>query len=165
MKALYLISTFTIFLVFCSCGIQAQPTETKPDQVELLKQFIGSWKQEGNDTILFLDQKEYGTGQDVYMKWVANGKTINDGRQLCGYNKGLDKIVIAAMARGTDLNIYVMWFISDNKYLGIPFSDISNPEYASVKIEGEIISPDRYIETVIINNKPVRTDIYIRVKE
>ena len=165
MKSIYLISTFAVFLVFCSHRIQAQTTVAKPDQVELLKQFLGLWKQEGNDTILYLDQKEYGTGQEVYMKWVFNGETIHDARQLCGYNKGLDKIIVAAMARGADLNIYAMWFISDHKYLGVPYSDISSPENASVRFEGEITSPDRYIETMIIDNKPVRTDIYIRVKE
>jgi hypothetical protein len=60
--------------------------------------------------------------------------------------------------------MYASWFLSKNKYIYLPYSDISNPETASFKIEGEIKSPDIVVETMIVNNKPVRTDTYTRVK-
>ena len=36
-------------LIFFTNGIQAQTTDTKLDQMELMKQFIGSWKFDSPD--------------------------------------------------------------------------------------------------------------------
>ena len=44
MKTIRLTTIFAVFLLFCVSGVQAQTTETKLNQVELYKQFIGTWK-------------------------------------------------------------------------------------------------------------------------
>jgi hypothetical protein len=46
----------------------------------------------------------------------------------------------------------------------IPYSDISNPEKATIKFEGEFKSTDAFEESYIVNNKPIVTDTYTRVK-
>jgi hypothetical protein len=143
------------------------PSETSKElnQVELMKQFLGNWKAEfGKDTIAYFDQKAYGVGQEVFIKGTSKGKMISEGKQLWGYDKKLDKIVNAYELKGQDLGIVAFWFISKNKYVGVPYSDISNPQEASTKWEGEFKSPDTYVETHIVNNKPVRTDTYTRIK-
>jgi len=135
------------------------------NQVELMKQFLGNWKAEfGKDTIAYFDQKAYGVGQEVFIKGTSKGKMISEGKQLWGYDKKLDKIINSYMIKGVDLKVAVLWFISKNKYVGVQYSDISNPENASNKTEGEFISPDSYVETHIVNNKFVRTDTYTRIK-
>ena len=135
------------------------------NQVELMKQFLGNWKAEfGKDTIAYFDQKAYGVGQEVFIKGTSKGKMISEGKQLWGYDKKLDKIIFASELKGQDLKIVALWFISINKYVGFQYSDISNPENASNKTEGEFKSPDTYVETHIVNNKPVRTDTYTRIK-
>jgi hypothetical protein len=135
------------------------------NQAELMKQWIGIWKAEfGKDTIAIFDQKAFGVGQEVFIKGTTKGKMISEGKQLWGYDKKLDKIVFASELKGQDLWITALWFISKNKYVGVPYSDISNPENASTKWEGEFKSPDTYVETHLVNNKPVSTDTYIRVK-
>jgi hydroxymethylpyrimidine pyrophosphatase-like HAD family hydrolase len=143
------------------------PSETSKElnQVELMKQFLGNWKAEfGKDTIAYFDQKAYGVGQEVFIKGTSKGKMISEGKQLWGYDKKLDKIINSYMIKGVDLKVAVLWFISKNKYVGVQYSDISNPENASNKTEGEFISPDSYVETFIVNNNTVRTDTYTRVK-
>jgi hypothetical protein len=46
----------------------------------------------------------------------------------------------------------------------LPYSDISNPDGASFKWEGEIKSPDLFVETTMKNNQPIKTDTYTRIK-
>jgi hypothetical protein len=56
-----------------------------------------------------------------------------------------------------DMEIWAIWYVSKNKYIMLPYSDISNPEKASRRSEGEFKTPDMMVETTFINNKPVKT--------
>jgi hypothetical protein len=135
------------------------------NQVELMKQNIGSWKCDiAKDTSVFYDVKSYGTGMECYYKYVTKGKTVKEGKDLWGYDKRIDKYLWAEVTKGSDIEIRAIWFITNNKYEVIQYSDISNPEKASWKIEGEFKSPNLIVETIIINNKPFRTDSWTRVK-
>jgi hypothetical protein len=135
------------------------------NQVELMKQMIGSWKGDvAKDTTLFWDVKSYGTGLECYYKYVNRGKIVSEGKQLWGYDKRVDKNIGTQMTKGEDIVLWVVWFISKNKYEMLSYSDISNPEKASWKMEGEFKSPDMFVETYIVNNKPVKTDTFSRIK-
>ena len=166
MKTLYLTIMVALFLYFCTTGIQAQTTQTKLNQVELFKQWIGTWKSENaKDITAFWDAKSYGTGLDVNLKVVTKGKIVVEGKQLLGYDKSIDKYIQAEMVKGMDIEIVAVWFISKNKYVSIPYSEISSPEKASIKWEGVFKSPDMIVETTIANNKPVKTYTYTRIKQ
>ena len=135
------------------------------NQVELMKQFLGTWKWDiSKDTTAFYEAISYGTGLDCYFKVTTKGKIVLEGKQLRGYDKKLDKFIFSGMMKGTDMIIFARWFISKNKYLFIPYNDISNPEGASLKWEGEFKSPDMIVETKIVNNKPISTSTWTRVK-
>ena len=135
------------------------------NQVELMKQMIGSWKGDvAKDTTLFWDVKSYGTGLECYYKYVNRGKIVSEGKQLWGYDKRVDKNIGTQMTKGEDIVLWAVWFISKNKYEMLSYSDIPNPEKASWKMEGEFKSPDMFVETTIVNNKPVKTDTFTRVK-
>ncbi len=165
MKKSFLTITIAVFLLICLNGLQAQTTQTKLNQVELMKQLEGSWTGEiAKDTIDIWNFKPVGTGEDCDWKNITKGKTILEGKQLWGYVKGIDKYIIAATNEKPDIEIIAVWFISKYKYISIPFSDISNPEKASFKVEGNFKSPDILTETTIINNNPIRTDTWTRVK-
>jgi hypothetical protein len=165
MKKFYLTTSIAVFLLLCTNGIQAQTTQTKLNLVELMKKFIAIWKCDvAKDTTLFAEDKSYGTGQDCYFKFVTKGKIVMEERQLRGYDKKLDKYIVAAINKGNDIELYAVWFVSKNKYEWIPLSDISNPEKASFKYEGEFKSLDTLVETTIVNNKPVKIDNWTRVK-
>jgi hypothetical protein len=165
MKKTYLTITIAIFLLICLDGLQAQTTQTKLNQVELRKQLEGSWTGEiGKDTINNWNFRPVGNGDDCNWWSVTKGKTILEGKELWGYVKGIDKYIVAGFNEKPDVEINVVWFISKYKYISIPFSDISNPEKASFKIEGNIKSPDILTQTTIINDKPVVTYTWTRVK-
>jgi hypothetical protein len=165
MKKIYLTTAIAVFLLFCLNGLQAQTTQAKLNQVELNNQLIGSWKSEyAKDTTGFIDFTTYGTGIDANIRYVSKGKTFMEVRIIWGYDKTLDKMVGLQQVKGGDVNLLSGQFISKNKYVLVNHKDISNPEKASWKIEGDFKSPNLLIETTIVNNKPVITHTLTRVK-
>ena len=146
-------------------NIKNSETSKELNQVELHKQFAGYWKGEvAKDTTCFWDVKPYGTGFDCYFKYVSKGKTVTDGKQLWGYDKKLDKWSMSEMIKGMDNSVYLSWFTTKSKATMLSYSDISNPDNASTKWDVEFKSPDMFLQTLIINNKPVKVDTYKRVK-
>jgi hypothetical protein len=164
MKKFYLTLSVALFLLFLLNGVQAQTTATKLNQVELIKQLIGSWKVDmGKDTVLFWDAKPFGTGLECYYKTVTKEETLMEAKQLFGYDKKTDKYIAANLIKGMDMEIWALWFTSNNKYVITYYSDISNPEKSSFKMDGEFKSPDVYTESYIMNGNPVIYK-YTRVK-
>lgn len=172
MKTIRLTTIFAVFLLLFTNGVQAQTTQTKLDQVELMKQWIGSWKVVSNDTTAFYDFNSYGTGLEGCFRHVTKERIIMEGRYLHGYVKTYDKYIVSEIIKGHDLpswatndmTLWVTWFTSKNKYEWIPYDNISNPEKASFKYEGEFKTPDLVVETMFINGNPVETDTWTRVK-
>jgi hypothetical protein len=162
----FCLTTMTIaFLLLSSNGIQAQTTQTKLNQAELMKQYVGSWKCDiAKDTTAFWDAKSYGTGLECNYKSVTKEKIVIEGKELYGYDKSVDKCINVALIKGKDIAIYAFWFTSKDKYIELSYSDISNPEKATFKVEGEFKSPDIIVETITVDNKPIRTDTWTRGK-
>lgn len=145
--------------------IKAQTTQPKLDQIELMKQFLGSWKCDvSKDTICYWDIKSFGTGVEGYFKYVTKGKIVTEGKELWGYDKTNDKFILSEMVKGVDIALYVTWFSSRNKCVMFPNNDISNSERATSKWEVEFTSPGILVETTFVNNNPVKIDTYTRVK-
>jgi hypothetical protein len=63
-----------------------------------------------------------------------------------------------------DMEIWALWFTSNNKYVITYYSDISNPDKSSFKMDGEFTSPNAYSETYFMNGKAVMKYNYVRVK-
>lgn len=166
MKTFFLTSMIVVFLVLCTNGIQVQTTQTKLNQVELMKQFVGSWECKiAKDTTCFFNIMPYGTGLECNFKYVTKGKTVMEGKQLWGYDKKADKYMVSFLVKGTDMKLFSLWFTTKGKYIEIPYGNISDPEKAALKFEGEFKSPDRAVETTFVNNKPIKTDTYTLVKK
>lgn len=163
MKKLWLLSSIAVFLIFCMSVVQAQTIQTKLNQVELMKQFIGTWKCEvGKDTTYFWEAKSYGTGLECYSRYVTMGRVFKEGKDLYGYDKNIDKFIDAELIKGKDIEITVTWFTSDKNTEEILYSNINNP--ALKKMVGEFKSPDIFVETFTVDNKPIKTWTYTRVK-
>jgi hypothetical protein len=146
-------------------NIKNSKTSKELNQVELFKQFLGSWKCDwAKDTTAFYEGKSYGTGLDCYFKFITKGKVVIEGRQLRGYDTNNDKFVISTMLKGTDINVDAAWFISKNKFQFIPYNYIASTYTPSRIIEGEFKSPDLILKITYINNKPVKTETWTRIK-
>jgi hypothetical protein len=166
MKAFCLTTMMFVFLLLYSNGMQAQTTQTQLNQVECINQLTGSWKCEyGNDTTSYDDFTTYGTGIDVNIKYVTKGKTVMEARINWAYDKTLDRIIGLYQIKGGDnASLWAVQWISKNKYFLVGYKYISNPEEASTRLEGTLKSPDLLEITYYVNNKPVKTVNYTRVK-
>ena len=165
MKKLCLTSVITVFLLLYTNGLQAQTTQTKLNQVELMKQFTGTWKSERNDTTTIIEDNLWGEGHIVYMKTETKGKVIWEGRTLLGYDKKNDMLIEAIIGHNSpNIFLWSLRFLSSNKFEEVPLDDISNPEKSTEKDIYELKTPDLMINTYLKNNKVVSVDTYKRVK-
>jgi hypothetical protein len=166
MKKICLTITIAVFLLLCINGIQAQTTQTKLNQVELMKQLVGTWKSEAfQDTIWSGECKSFGNGLEWSSKTELKGKIIREGRALMGYDKKSDKLIECDLSNSSpDIILYSMWFTSANKFEEILLKDVSHPENALI-MKCEFKSPDLFTETDIINNKTVATYTFHRLKK
>ena len=165
MKKFCLCLSVAVFLLFLLQGVQAQTTTTKLNQIELTKQFIGNWKIDmAKDTVGYWDAIAFGTGFECYFKTVTKDKIISEGKQLFGYDSKIDKFLAATLFKGMDMEIWALWFTSNNKYVITHYSDIANPDKSSFKMDGEFTSPNAYSETYFMNGKAVMKYNYVRAK-
>jgi hypothetical protein len=154
------------FLVIGLSEIQAQTTQPKLNQVDLFKQFIGTWEGlQGKDTIINWNAKAFGTGLECYVKFVTKGKIILEQKQIWGYDSKLDKFIGAILQKGQDIFINAWWFTSKNEYASTWFKDISNLENASWKEVGDCkLLPDTLLQTTFVNGKAGIKYVFWKVK-
>jgi hypothetical protein len=130
-----------------------------------MKQFSGSWKCDvAKDTTAFWETKSYGTGLENKYTYVTDGKIVNEGIQLWGYDNKIDKFYATTLPKGMDIYIDVYGFILKDKCKIFTLYDIENPEKAPVRWEIEFKSPDMFIETYISNDKPFNIRTFTRMK-
>ncbi len=155
-----------VYLFFFTNGIQAQTTQTKLDQVDLMKQLLGKWEsQMSQDTIWTGECKTVWNGLEWSSKTITKGKIIKEAKSLIGYDKKNDKLIESEINNiNPNIRLYSIWFTSTDKFAAILFEDISNPEKTSLS-NYEFKSPDLLIETAIQNNKTIGTHTYHRVSK
>jgi hypothetical protein len=148
---------------------QSVPSETSKElnQVELVKQFIGTWKGEmGKDTIAIVDYTHFGTAIEFNTKIVTKGKIISAEKGLWGYDEINDKIINAGIWNySPNISIDAIWFTSKNIGEGVSFKYLSNPQNAPSKTKAEFKSPDIFIMSNLQNDKIVAAWTFNRVKK
>ena len=75
-----------LIAVCFSLGLIAQSSQQNFDQVELMKQFVGTWKTElGVDTIMLWEVIPSGKGYLNNAYWQAKGKTYSTVNGIIGF--------------------------------------------------------------------------------
>lgn len=162
MKPFYKIVLLTGFILIAMTVAQAQITETKLNQIELMKQFIGTWESDfGNGTVLTSNNKPFGNGLICTSKIVNNNKTLDTVTQLYGYDKIEDKFIIAELKESSDeIEICSAWFTSKSKGEIV----ITNPENAPYRFTFEFKSPGIILQRAIEDDKMVNEITLTREK-
>jgi len=147
--------------------IQAQTTQNKLNQVELMKQFLGTWQaQMARDTIQVDEFTAFGSGIVGTIKNITKGKVISTTKELWGYDQKNDKIIFAMLwETSPEISLWAYWFTSKNSCEGVSYQDISNPDKAILKYKMVIKSTDAYVLTMLQNNKPVAELTFTRIKK
>jgi hypothetical protein len=154
-----------ILSLICFSPARSQNGDKTLNHAELLKQFEGNWICEiGKDTTAFWDMEPFGSGYIAGLKYITKGKIVKEGKGLYGYDSMINKIVEAGITKGKDIGVYVMWFISESRFVLIPYSDLTKPEKAKFKMEGEFKFPDILVETTFIESKIVKIKTWTKSK-
>jgi len=125
-----------IFIGF-SMGVSAQSSDKKLDQVELMKQFVGTWKVEyAEDSSLVWEVIPMGEGYKEKLHYQAKGETYSTAVGIIGFtweNMGITRYVLwpngqVARLRGgfkTGTNLYwERYTVYENKVLASYVYDI-----------------------------------------
>lgn len=145
-----------------SYDMRTQTTQSRLNQVELMKQFIGTWKGElGRDTILIGENLPFGTGMVCNSKLVTKGESIDSVIQLYGYDNKADKFIVAELIKSSSvIEICSAWFTSKNTGEMV----ITHPDNAPFRFKFEFKTPDLIIQTAIMGDKVVREIALTRLK-
>ncbi len=141
MKKLCLTSVIFVFLLFISNGIQAQSTQTKLNQVELAKQFLGTWQTTfGKDTVEIWEAKPYGKAIIISVTQTVKGKKYDSYVCNIGYDDRDDKIKGFNLSPNTDFMTWVGIFTTDKKF-NADALDTFKPDVIWFKNEVEFKTP------------------------
>ena len=151
MKTILRTTFIVIFVSICISDVKAQSEPEHLDQIELMKQFIGTWKCElGKDTFLMSENVPFGTGMLSSSRIVANSINLDSIIQLYGYDKEIDKFIVAEQIKSSPvIEICTAWFTSGNTGEII----ITNPKNASFRFKFEFKNPDVIVQTAFRDNK------------
>jgi L-ascorbate metabolism protein UlaG (beta-lactamase superfamily) len=139
-----------------------QSAHTKLNQVELMKKFTGNWKSElGKDTLLITENTPFGTGMVSSSQTTVNGKILDSVKQLYGYDKKIDRFIIAEQIKSSPvIEICNAWFTSETGGEII----ITNPENTPLRFKFEFRTPDLIVQRAILNGRVVKEIALIRLK-
>jgi hypothetical protein len=145
------------------------PGETAKElnQVELMKQFAGTWKCNiARDTIIIAEMKSFKNGGiEGNQMWLFKDKIFFNEKFLSGYDKKSDKYIVSNIKEeNPEILQMALWFTSKNICIRIPFEYISNPEQATSKMIYEFKSHDLMELTIMEKNKPDVKYNWVRVK-
>jgi hypothetical protein len=151
------------FVLIGTYELQAQTTDNKLNQVDLMKKFIGRWKCElGKDTVIIGENIAFGTGLICSSQIIANGKILNSVKQLYGYDKKTDKFIVAELIESSPvIEICNSWFTSQNTGELV----VTNPDNAPFRFRFEFKNADLIVQTAIQNDKVVKEITITRIKD
>jgi hypothetical protein len=167
MKKSFIVTLFVLFVVVCTNGLKAQTGPADLNQVELMKQFVGTWENKSiKDTVYTAEFKPYGSaGLEFNLKSITKGKQWMEMKQLWGYDKKSDKIIATGFVKDSpNFMLQTLWFTAKNRCEQIPLEFASNPEKANFKVVFDIKSPDVVLREEFVNNKSIGVETYTRVK-
>jgi len=167
MKTFVLTTLIVVFALLCTNASQAQPTKTKLNQVELMKQFLGIWKYElAKDTTIISEFTPFGTAIEDNYQIITKGKILDSGNELLGYDKNTDRIIIARLSKSSpDIEIMSWCWTSKNIFEGVQFQDIAKPQNATFIMKIEFKSHDLFVMMFTQNNKVIASYTYTREKK
>jgi hypothetical protein len=165
MKLSYLSILISLFLSFIKIEIQAQTTQTKLNQAELMKEFTGTWKNVDNDTTFIWECKSFGSALEITIKTETKGKVTIDAKSLLGYDKENDRLIEAVIdPKSPEIYLCPCWFTSKNSFVQILWKDKADPDKADFKWAIEFTNPDSFVITEIRNNIKGEPHTYLRAK-
>lgn len=145
MKKLCFKALIAVFLLFLSNGIQGQTAQTKLNQLELAKQFLGTWQTNlGKDTVEMWEGKLYGNAVVVNVYMVIKGTRSELYISNFGYDNTEGKLKGYNLMPNAGFNTWVGIFTTD-KIIKIDGLDSFKPQILYWKADFEFKTPAEVI--------------------
>lgn len=143
---------FGVGIIVMSIEIQAQ---SNLNQVELNKQFIGTWKCEyAKDTFLVIKNNPFGANGMVSVSRIfTKSETLDSIIQLYAYEKNYDRFIMSELVRSSStLEICYMRFTTNTTGEII----VTNTDNAKFEWRFEFKSPDLIVQQALFDGKVVK---------
>ena len=139
-----------------------QSTQASLDQIELMKQFIGSWQCEcSKDTFLIIENTPFGSGMVSNCKIATKDEILDSIIQLYGYDREADRFIMTELIKSSAvLEICYIKFISRTKGEMV----VTNTENAKYKWNFEFKTPDTIVQQAILDDNIAKEVTLKRVK-
>lgn len=145
MKKLSLTTLIFVFLLLISYGIQAQSVQTSLNQVELAKQFIGTWQGvAGKDTVQMWEGKPYGKALVINVYMVIKGKKSDLYMSCFGYDDRDDKLKGINLLTDANYETWIGAFTAD-RIFKVDGLDTFKPELVKWKAEFNFKTPSEVV--------------------
>ena len=145
MKKVCLTAVICLFLLFISNGILAQSTQTKLNQVELVKQWLGTWQNDVNkDTVDIWEAKPYGKAIIGTVYRVIKGVKSDLYVTNFGYDDRDNKLKGFNLFPNTDYMTWIGLFTTD-KLFKADALDSFKPDIVWFKNEIEFKTPTEMV--------------------
>ena len=132
---------FTVFLLFSMNGLQAQAVQANLNQMELIKQFLGSWKCDlDKDTVEMWECNPYGGIHTTVVSLIIKGKKADLYLNNAGFDKRDGKFKGLLLYPNGDYYTWIGMFTSEKK-LSVAIVDNLNPEKVLAKYEFVFLTP------------------------
>ena len=166
MKKLYFTTMIAVSLLFCSNGIQEQTTQTKLDQVELMKQLLGNWQANvGIDTILLFEYKQFGQAYLANASYIIKGQKTLSWINNFGFDVKEGKFKIYSIFLDGSYQTFICSFITEKEISSDIVQDFE-PETASAKVHIVFVSSNEYIKSLINKDgKKIWEYKFVKIKE
>lgn len=149
--------TIIVSLLIGSNRIQAQTEQTKLNQVELMKQWLGTWQGDiGKDTVEIWEGRLYGNAVIINVFQVINGKKSDYYLINCGYDKRDDKLKGFNLLPNSQFGTWIGMFTAD-KLFKADMVDSFKPEIVWWKNQVEFKPPSEMVVGAF-NAQGVKTD-------
>lgn len=159
-----LIIMITGYLLTGINGIQAQTTDSQLDQVKLMKQMHGTWQYEfAPDSFIIWEIKPYGNGFEACYKFITEGETYREVKQLSGFDREREKFTTFTLFTSGGFVVFTGKFTSENQFYS-EARDFENPEKIMSKKEYEFKNTDTFTVTRIFGGYGARPGTYTRIK-
>jgi hypothetical protein len=144
MKKICLTMTIAVFLLICINGLQAQTTQPKLNQVELMKQLIGTWQANvGKDTIEVWECQQYGKAFIINVHQVIKGQKIPLYINNLGFSSKEDKFKGYTLWSDGGYSTWIGLFNTEKKFSTDMVQDF-NPTTTYAKFESIIENPKEW---------------------
>lgn len=142
-KSFSILIGVSVLLTF-SLNTFSQSSEEELDQVELLKQLVGTWQADiAQDTVLIMKITHTGTGMYFIQEFQAKGKTYDTTSGIIGFSEDKQFVVGYSLWQNGNITHDLGHFVSPQKLISERF--FNDQKLAIMMVEIEFQSPEQYI--------------------